>query len=112
MKHTEYLKYTFTESELKEFAKELARQTATMSEVEEEKKAVVANFTERIAAAKSNASRLSRYINNGYDYRNIDCSVKLNDPNTGVKTIYRDDTGESVKTYPMTQDELQEKLPL
>ena len=112
MKHTEYLKYTFTEPELKQFSKELARNTTMMAESEEEKKAVVADFSERIASAKTQVSRLSRYINNGYDYCNVECSVVFHNPTPGSKTIYRDDTGEAVKTLAMEPDEMQQELPL
>jgi hypothetical protein len=110
MNHTEFLKYTFSEPELKDFSKELARENTTVAEAEEQKKAVVAQFTEKITSSKSKISQLSRYINNGYDYRNVECSIAMNSPNTGFKTVVRDDTGEEVKTLPMTESEMQEKL--
>ena len=110
MKHLEILKYTFSDPELKGFSKELARENTTVAEAEEQKKAVMAQFAETITSSKSRISILSRYINNGYDYRNIECSVAMNSPNTGFKTIVRDDTGEEVKTVPMTESEMQEEL--
>ena len=111
MNCTEYLKYEFTEKELKDLARELARENTAMAESEEEKKSVVASFTERIADAKMKISKLSRYINNGYDYRNIECAVVMNSPRAGVKEVVRIDTGEIVKTINMTDTEKQESLP-
>jgi hypothetical protein len=112
LKHTEWLKYNFTEKELREFAKELARETALLAEAEEQKKAIVASFSEKVATAKTKLSILSRYINNGYDYRNVDCSVLMDSPKDGMKTVYRDDTGEEVKIAPMTPEEKQYVLTL
>lgn len=111
MKHTEYLKYQFTEEELRDFAKDLARENAASAEAEEQKKAVVAQFTEKVASSKSKISQLSRYINNGYDHRSIDCSILMNTPFVGRKTIIRDDTGEIVKELVMSEQEKQETLP-
>lgn len=111
MKHTEYLKYEFSDDELKDYAKELARENTVAAEAEEQKKAVVAQFTEKVASAKTKISMLSRYINNGYDHRSVDCSIALNDPKAGDKTIYRDDTGEVVKVCAMSEKEMQESLP-
>ncbi len=111
-KTSEYLKYTFTEEETKSFARELARENTAAAEVEEQKKAVMASFTEKLTASKSKISMLSRYINNGYDYRTIDCEIIMDNPFAGFKTIVRLDTGEEVKTLPMMQSEMQTELPL
>ncbi len=111
-KTSEYLKYVFTEDETKSFARELARENTAAAEVEEQKKAVMASFAEKLTASKSKISMLSRYINNGYDYRTIDCEIVMDTPSTGFKTIVRLDTGEEVKTLPMLQSEMQAELPL
>lgn len=110
LKTTEFLKYVFSEEELRQFAKELARQSTMAAEAQEEKKAVVAQYSERIASCQTNISKLSRFINNGYEHRNIDCSVLFHAPTQGSKTITRVDTGEIVKIVAMSQDELQETL--
>lgn len=107
---TEWLKYEFTEAEQKELAKKLAYATRELMETEEAKKAVTSNFKSKIEAAKEQISKLSNNINNGYEYRNIDCEVVLNSPEPGTKSIVRKDTGEIVKTLEMDQEEKQEKL--
>ena len=111
-KHSEYLKYTFSESELREHAKDLARENTVASEAEEQKKAVVAQFTEKVASAKTKISMLSRYINNGYDHRSVECETTLDMPEKGIARVVRLDTGEVVRERAMTPSELQIKLPL
>lgn len=110
MKTTEFLKYEFDEEELRIFSRDLARESTKLTEAEEEKKAVVAQFAERCAVSKSTISRLARYINNGYEYRNIDCEVHMHTPSDGIKTIARIDNGQIVKQIAMTAGELQENL--
>lgn len=107
---TEWLKYEFSEDELKEFAKKLAYETRELMENEETKKSVMSDFKSKIESSKEKISKLSNLINNGYEYRNIDCEVQLNSPEDGQKTIIRKDTGEVVKSLSMTEEEKQEKL--
>ena len=107
---TEWLKYEFTEEEQKELAKKLAYETRNLMENEEAKKSVMSDFKSKIEAAKEKISKLSNQINNGYEYRNIECVVSLNDPKEGHKTLTRKDTGEVVKTVSMNSEEKQEKL--
>ncbi|HEV7523029.1 MAG TPA: hypothetical protein VGP89_18145 [Candidatus Angelobacter sp.] len=107
----EFLKYVFSEPEMKEFATDLARKTSEMSEAEESKKAVVAQFGERIASLRAETSSLARRFNSGYEYRNIECRVLYHDPSPAQKTIVRLDTGEIVKVAAMSHGELQEILP-
>ena len=112
MAYTELLKYVFTEQELKDFARDLARESTAASEAEEQKKAVTAQFAEKIAASKSRISVLARHINSGYEYRNIECRIAFHTPKEGRKTVYRlDAAGDGfVREAEMTPDEKQEKL--
>lgn len=107
----EFLKYIFSDIEMKEFATDLARKTSEMSETEEAKKAAVAQFGDRIASLRADTSSLARKFNSGYEYRNIECKVLYHDPSPAQKTIVRLDTGEIVKVSAMTYGELQEILP-
>jgi len=107
---TEWLKYEFTEEELKDFSKRLAYETRELMENEEAKKSVMSDFKSKIESSKEKISKLSNQINNGYEYRNIDCEVILNEPEAGMKQIVRKDTGELVKTLTMNSEEKQENL--
>jgi hypothetical protein len=108
----EYLKYQFTELELKEKATQLARECREMEEVENEKKQINSDLKSKLDGHQAKISNLSNNINNGYEYRYIDCEVVLNKPIDGEKQIIRKDTGELVKQEAMTPSELQEELPL
>lgn len=107
----EFLKYTFNEEEMREFATDLARKTAEITEAEESKKAAVAQFGDRIASLRADTSSLARKFNSGYEHRNIECRITYHDPSPAQKTTMRLDTGEVVKVQAMSFGELQEILP-
>lgn len=110
MKKTEFLKYTFTEAELKEKSTQLALECRNLEEVENEKKQVVADFKSKIEGHNATISRLSNHINSGYEYKNVECEVKMNTPKNGKKTTIRLDTNEKLRVEDMTQEEKQEKI--
>lgn len=95
---------------IKDLAKELAYETRTLEETEDQKKSVVSDFTNTITGVKAKISGLANKVNNGYEFRNIDCEISFNNPEAGQKTIIRIDTGEIVKIEDMTQSERQENL--
>jgi len=107
---TENLKYEFTEDEITALAKKLAYETRTLEELRDQKKSVVSDFTNKITGAEASISMLANNINNGYEYRYIDCEVSFNNPEAGQKSIIRIDTGEIVRIEDMTQAERQQNL--
>lgn len=66
-------------------------------------------FKKRIEAQEIIIQGSSNAINNGKEPREVDCTLELNKPNSGIKTYTRKDTGESW-TEDMTPEELQEDL--
>ena len=108
----EYLKYKFTEPELKERSTQLALECRSLEEIENDKKQVMSDFKSKIDGHQATISRLSNNINNGYEHRYIDCEVKMNTPIVGEKSIIRKDTGELVKQEQMNESEMQEELDL
>ena len=106
------LRCDFTEEELKGFSKELARSTAQLAQAEEEKKAAMAQFAERMTGQKALLSGLARKINEGYEMRMVECGIKLDSPIAGTTRVIRLDTGEVVKERAMHADELQRSLEL
>jgi len=106
-----FLRYEFSETELQEFSKALAREVQDMASLEHEKKEAMAGFTAQIEARKSDIGKLARNISNRHEYRNIDCTVNFHKPNTGSKQVARKDTGEIVEECAMTTQEMQEQLP-
>lgn len=111
-KVTEYLKYVFGAEETRENAKRLARKNQELAELELKKKQLAADIKAEMDAANAEAAKLARWVNDEYDFRMVDCEIMYNSPQERLKTIYRTDTGEVVKTEKMTSDECQAELPL
>ena len=107
-----FLRCNFSEEEMKQLSLELARAAQEETEAEEEKKATMAQFAESIASCKAKVSSLARKINNGYEMRNVECEVRLDDPSAGMATVVRLDTGETSKVRQMTAEEMQPTLEL
>ncbi len=106
----EYLQYNFTEDEIKEMSNELAYKTKELEQLENAKKSLVAEFNSKIQSSKTTISNLANNISNGFDYREIECTVFYNEPQSGLKQIVRNDDGTIVRTENMTEDEMQEEM--
>ena len=106
----EFLRYDFTEVEMKEKASELSLALQRKERAEMDQKAAQAQFKERIEAQSNIISRVSREYQAGYEYRDIECSVEFHYPSVGSKRITRLDTGEVVRELAMQGEELQENL--
>lgn len=103
------LQYKFSDEEINSLAKQLAFQNKEAEQLKSDKKATVANFDSKIKVSEAMIMSLSGNIANGSEYRKIECDVFLNKPNTGIKSIVRNDTGESW-TERMSEEELQERI--
>lgn len=111
IKVEKYLKYTFTPAEMEEMSKALARTVQDAVALEGRKTMAVAAFKADIEEKTGKVKSLARMVNDGHEYRNIECEVKLHTPQKGYKTITRKDTGEVVEEVAMTDQEKQEQLP-
>ncbi len=111
-KYTEYLKCDFTDTEIADAAKELARANARKSSIEQQKKDVDAQLKSEIVAQETIIGRLSAQINTGSEYRNVECRIELDTPEAGQKRVVRLDTGEEVSVKRMTDEDRQTVLDL
>jgi hypothetical protein len=111
-KCTEYLRYQFTAEETTENAKDLARRTMALAELELKKKQLAADIKAETDKVTAEVARLSRFVNDEYDFRMISCLIEYNSPKVGKKTIVREDTGEIVRNEDMAGAEMQDELPL
>lgn len=109
-KVTEFLRYNFSEDELRQKSKDLALSVTRQARTQEEQKAAQAQFKQRIETEQAEIGRLSNNINMGWEMRNIDCIVEYHKPAQGTKRIVRLDTGEVVRESAMSAHELQEEL--
>ena len=105
-KTREYLKYTFTEEELREKAREMARSVAEAERAEDEGKSFKKQIDSRVAQAQAQIRICSENIRSGYEFRNIECD-KVIDYRKGICTVVRLDTGEIVHERPLRPDEAQ-----
>ncbi len=111
-KTSEVLKYTFSAEELLEKARESAQATSSLSGAEETLKEVSAQFKADIAKYEKRILELSRLINQGYEYRNIDCEWHMDTPEPGKKSLFRLDDGRFIREETMDEAEKQAELPL
>lgn len=105
-KTTEWLKYTFSEEEITEKSKEMAKCTIVAKNLEEQKKAIASDLKGQIDQALLTANMMAKHIQEGHEYRNIDCMKDL-DFDKQETIITRVDTGEIITTRKMNAGEKQ-----
>lgn len=105
----EHLKCVLTETEIKAAGAQLARSYSEITDLEDQKKSSASDFKARIDGSTAQASILARKIQNGYEFRDIECEEVWNWDEKSVDVI-RLDTFEVVKSRTMTAGELQQGL--
>ena len=111
-KTEQYLRYNFTDAEITDYAKCLARSNQEYSSLEETKKRVTKELAASLEEKQGEVLKFSRLINNGHEYRMMPCTITFDEPKRGEKTITRDDSCEVVIVSRMSEEEMQIKLPL
>lgn len=106
------LRCEFTNVELLAHGKTLAELNRMAVQLEEEKKRITDDYKAKLSSVAADASIIANNIRTGYEFRNVDCQCFFNKPVSGKKTILRQDTAKEVAVEDMTQDEMQEMLPL
>ena len=109
---TENLKCRLTIAETLDISRRLARNTKQRSAVDENKKRIAKDMAAEMTTLDGEIDRLSSLVDQGYEYREVKCEVRYNDPEPKMKRIIRTDTAEEVQCVPMTWAELQEELAL
>lgn len=109
-KKTEYLRYTFSDPELLDLSKQLARKLAEEERAERELKEVTTQLKSVVTLKEGEVHSLSGLVQNGYEYRMIDCEIFFDMPERGKKTMIRIDTREIVSEQKMSGDDLQGQL--
>ena len=105
----EYLKCHLTEKEKTELSAKIAKAISDRSSAEAKLKEVSASIKAQIAQLDAEISEKALQINNGYEYRNVECRMDK-DYRLGTVTITRLDTGEVIRERPMTAEERQMEL--
>lgn len=89
------VKHVFNEDELRELGGKLADEEFNLSNAELEKAQAVSNHNAIIKTINANITRLATSIKDGFEMREVECSVRMNDPKEGKKTVTRNDNGQS-----------------
>ncbi len=112
MKAYEYLRYDYTQEEIKAAGSDLAAANHKRDSIERRKKEIVASLTAELEEQKAAITRLSDMIRMGFEWRDIEVRVELDTPIQGQKRVVRLDTGEEVAVKRMTDDDRQMVLDL
>lgn len=117
---TRSLKVNITLDERNGYASELAKTVEDVHQLEEQKKATVSEFKSKIDSVMARQSLVSQIVRNGYEYRPVKCEWAFEcagvDSNGDrifhpeKKTLFRQDTGESVEVQTMTETDRQPLL--
>lgn len=110
-KVTRNLKCILTPDEVRGYGQELAKANACKDDAEQRKKEVDAQLKAEIESHETRGLSLARKINNGYEYRDVECETRFDVKKATART-YRMDTNELIEERAMTPDELQTKLEL
>ena len=104
------LKYEFSPDELRDMARDLARSIQEFATHEDALQSVKADFKAKMDSLTATINRISMHINNGYEFRLIECLTEYHVPRDGMKRVTRQDTGLVVDEVKMAPQEMQEPL--
>ena len=110
-KIVDILPVVLTDNERISKAKGLSKSLRTIATLEEAAKDKAAEFKQKIKAEKAVAGLLATEVETGKENRPVEC-YEVPNPENKTMELYRDDTGEFVRSRPMTTEDRQEHLPL
>lgn len=90
-----------SEAELQEVAKDLAKNVSEYNALEEEKKQVTRDYTERLQMIDTIQRNLAKIVDAGTEERQVMCEWDYHSPERNQKRLIRQDTFEVVEVLPM-----------
>ena len=105
------LKVILTEEKIIIYSKKLAKANNDKVEIEAKLKAVKDDFKHQTSKADADIAMLSDRISTGEEYSDVQCFWEFN-WEKGEKRLIREDTGEEVAKYEITDFERQEQLKM
>lgn len=88
------LEYYFSDDEKLGMSKQLSAEVQNKRKLEDQKKAVMSQYSSQINEKTEAINMLSDKLAAGYEFRNIQCRIDWHTPGKNKKTIERLDTGE------------------
>ena len=107
----EFVKRNFTPEEIVEKANDLANENQRKRRLENDKKSAMSSYKSQIDEVDARISQLSQDITNGYCNEWMVCTVEMDTPNPGFKTIRHPITNEVVRVAPMEEEDFQTEMP-
>ena len=104
-----YLRYDFTENELKDLAGEMAQSMGEHEAAKIEMKAIKSQFDSKLKIAQTNVTLTAGKIRTGFEMRSIECTVQK-DFKKGKVIVTRDDLFEIIEDRAMTAEEKQKDM--
>lgn len=101
-----------TEAELKAASKEMAEALNRKTQIEGSLEAFKAQKKAEVSAQDAVISRCANLVNSEKEFRLIECKVVYDFGKKGLKTFYRLDNGEAVRSEPISNEERQRMIPL
>ena len=103
------LKTILTEKEVLVYSKQLAKANQDVGQIEAQLKEVKDDFKARASKVEAEIDILSRKVSTGEEYKEVQCFEQFNWKD-GTKEIIREDSGEVVASYDITEYEKQEHM--
>lgn len=102
-------KHEFSVDELNDLGRKALEKTRDIDELEDDKKAVVSEFKNKIDRATSELNIKRRKYLDGFEIRQVECKVERDYENSIIRYI-RVDTGEELEAREMSTQEKQMRL--
>lgn len=109
---TDILRVQFTDSQMLDLGKDMARVAGEKRALESRKSEVVKRLAAEIAEKDTILGKLTDQVSQGYEYRDVETGTWFDYPRPGLATTFRLDLMESVSQRRMTESELQFALDL
>jgi hypothetical protein len=101
-----------TTEQLLEAGRELAASQSEVRQLEDDFKSVRDEWKSRISAVEARITTTAGRISRGYDIKPVVCEIVFDEPESGLKTCNRLDTGERLWVKEMTESDKQLTLDL
>lgn len=90
-KTEDYLvKFTFTQDEINTKAKKMADHNDKINSLQDELTSIKAQYKSKIDGERASFNELIGHVGSGYEYRKMQCLVKMNTPEPGKKSYFLD----------------------
>lgn len=103
--------FGLSDPRLAEIAREMADNLERVKVLEDNLDAAK-EAKKEVPALMQHVRELGSFIKNGAESKQVECRIVYDDPEAGVKSIYRTDTDEHVESMEMTGAELQGELSI